>query len=110
MPPPPPSPSVAATSTAAEELQEQLLALEEELTWREEALTPWEDKSKISKKALVKFNADLAAEWAKVEATQKEYLDKMEVHITHARHYLSLDKMLTEKKVLLNERVRRRPL
>jgi hypothetical protein len=46
---------------AAEELQEQLLAWEEELTRREEALTAWEEKAKFSEKALVKVSADLDA-------------------------------------------------
>jgi hypothetical protein len=44
---------------------------------REEVRTAWELKAKISKKALVMVSADLDVEWAKVEATRKEYLDKM---------------------------------
>jgi hypothetical protein len=39
-----------------------------------------------------------------VEATQKEYLDKMEAHTTWAKHSLGLDKMLGEKKVKLDGR------
>jgi hypothetical protein len=49
----------------------------EELTRREEALAVWEKKAKIFAKALVKFSTDLDTERAGVEATQKEYLDKM---------------------------------
>jgi hypothetical protein len=70
-----------ATSATAEELQEQLLAWEDELTQMEEV------------------SVDLEAKQAKTEATRKEYLDKMEVHTAHAKHSLSLDKMLGEKKV-----------
>jgi hypothetical protein len=73
---------------------------------RKEALTAQEENDKISKKALVNVSADLDVEWAKVEATQKEYIDKMEVHTTRTRHSLGLDKMLGEKKVQLNERER----
>jgi hypothetical protein len=88
-----------ATSTSAEELQEWLLAWAEELTQREEALAAPEEKGSISEKALVKVSADLDAEWVKVEATQKEYHDKMEAHNARAKHSLGLDKMLQEKKV-----------
>jgi hypothetical protein len=46
-PPSPPSPSVAMASMVVEELQEQLLAQEEELTRREEALVLREEKARI---------------------------------------------------------------
>jgi hypothetical protein len=100
----PPPPSVVASSVVVvvEELQEQLLAWEEEPTRREEALSTWEEKTRISEKALAKVSVDLNAEWAKAEATRKEYLDKMEVHTTRAKHSLNLDKMLGEKKVELD--------
>jgi hypothetical protein len=88
----------------AEELQEQLLAWEEELTRREEALAAWEERVRISEKALAQVSVDLDAERAKAEATRKEYLDKMEVHTAHAKHSLNLDKMLGEKKVKLDRR------
>jgi hypothetical protein len=42
----------------AEELQEQLLAREEELTPTGEVLTMWDVKANISEKALVKVSAD----------------------------------------------------
>jgi hypothetical protein len=60
----------------------------------------------ISEKALAKVSADLDAERTKAEATQKEYLDKMGAHTTGAKHSLSLNKMLGEKKVELNVRER----
>jgi hypothetical protein len=78
---------------AADELEEQLLAWEEELMWREEVLATWEEKARISEKALAKVSADLDVEWANAEATQKEYLDKMEAHTARTKHSLSLDKM-----------------
>jgi hypothetical protein len=65
---------------AAEELQELLLAWEEDLTRREEVLAAREEKARISEKTLTKVSADLDAERAKAEATRKEYLDKMEAH------------------------------
>jgi hypothetical protein len=105
-PPPPLSPSIAVVLVAAEELQEKPLALEEELTWREEALAAWQEKARIFKKPLVKVSADLDAEWVKTEATRKEYIDKMEPHIAHAKHSLGLDKLLGVKKVHLDERER----
>jgi hypothetical protein len=61
-----------------------------------------EEKARISEKTLAKVSADLNAVRAKAEVTQKEYLDKMEAHTTHAKHSLSLDKMLGEKKVEFN--------
>jgi hypothetical protein len=86
-------------------LQEQLLVWKEELVRREEALTAWEEKVGISEKALIKVSANLdAAERLTVEATRKEYLDKMEAHITRTKHSLDLDKILGEKKVELDGR------
>jgi hypothetical protein len=92
--------------TMAEELQQQLLVREEELTRRKEDLAAWEEKAWISEKVLTNVSTDLDAEQAKVEGTQKEYLDKMEAHTTHAKHSLGLDKMLGEKKVELDGRLR----
>jgi hypothetical protein len=107
LPPPPPSPAaVTSVVVAGEELQELLLALEEELTSREEAPATREEKVRISEKALAKVSADLDNEWAKAEATWKDYLDKIEAHTAHAKHSLGLDKMLGEKKVLLDRRER----
>jgi hypothetical protein len=56
----------------------------EELTRREEALTTWEEKARISEKAPVMVNANLDAEQEKTEATSQEYLDKMCAHSAHA--------------------------
>jgi hypothetical protein len=67
---------------------------EEGLTRREKALIVQEEKAWISEKALVKASVDLDAEQAKIEATRKEYLNKMEAHSTRAKHYLGLEKML----------------
>jgi hypothetical protein len=66
---------------------------------REEALAMQEEKARIFEKSLVKVSADLDVERGKAEATHKEYLDKMEAYITHAKHSLGFDKMLWEKKV-----------
>jgi hypothetical protein len=89
---------------AAEELQEMLLAQEEELTWREDMLDGREEKASISEKALTKASAELNVERANDEATRKEYLDKMDTHTACAKHSLGLDKMLGEKKAELNGR------
>jgi hypothetical protein len=99
----PPPPFVVAASASEEGLQEHLLA-REEMPWREEALVAREEKARISEKALVYVSSDLDAEWAKAEATQKEYLDKMEAHTSRTKNSLGLDKMLGEKKVQLDER------
>jgi hypothetical protein len=93
-------------AVAIKELWELLLEREEELTRREEALATWEEKVRISEKALTMVSADLDAERAKAESTQKEYLDKIEAHTTRVKHSLGLDKMLGEKKVLLDGRER----
>jgi hypothetical protein len=93
-PPPPPSATIALAAAVAKELQEQLLAREDELTRREEALAAQEEKARISEKALAKVSADLDIERAKAKATQKEYIDKMETHTARAKHSLGLDKML----------------
>jgi hypothetical protein len=53
-------------------------------------------------KALSKVSADLDFERAKAEATQKVYLNKMEVHTARAKHSLGLDKMMGETKVKLD--------
>jgi hypothetical protein len=42
------------------------------------------EKVGISEKALVKVTSNLDAERVKAEATQKEYLDKMETHAARA--------------------------
>jgi hypothetical protein len=88
------------------ELQEQLLAREEKPAWREQAFFALEEKDGIAEKALIKVSVDLDAKRAKDEATQKEYLDKMETHIACAKHSLGLDKMMGEKKVELDGRKR----
>jgi hypothetical protein len=90
----------------AEEMQEQLLEWEEELTRREEALAVQEEKVRISMKALVKVSANLDAEWAKAEATQKEYIDKMEVHTARAKNSKGVPHQVAggEEKVHLNGR------
>jgi hypothetical protein len=90
-------------AAAAEELHELLLAWEE-LTWREEVLATGEKKAMILEKAIAKVTTDLNTDQAKAVATWKEYLDKMEAHTTWAKHSLSLDKMLGEKKVELDGR------
>jgi hypothetical protein len=106
-PSPPPSPAVATpVLVVAEELLELLLPWEEELTRREEALAAWKEKARISKKTLTKVSDDLDAERTKAEATRKEYLNKIEAHTACAKHSLDLDKMLGEKKVLLDGRER----
>jgi hypothetical protein len=65
-PPPPPTPTAAApTPMASDELQELLLA------WEDEQLAALDEKAKILEKALAKVNVDLHTERAKVEATQK---------------------------------------
>jgi hypothetical protein len=97
---------VTPAVAAGEELQELLLTQLEELTSREEALAMREEKVRISEKALTKVSADLDNEWAKAKATWKEYLNKIEAHTTHAKQSLGLDKMLGEKKVLLDRRER----
>jgi hypothetical protein len=101
----PPRPTTATpVMAAAEELQELLLAWEEELMQREEVLAMWEEKARISEKSLTKVSDNLDAERAKVEATRKDYLDKMEAHTTRVKHSFGLDKMLGEKKVKLDGR------
>jgi hypothetical protein len=85
-----------------DELQEKLLAREEELTQREDALVTLEEKARIYDRALVKVSTDRDAKWAKTKATHQEYLNKMHAHTARAKHTLSLDKMLGEKKVLLD--------
>jgi hypothetical protein len=74
------------------------------LTRREEALASRVEKAEIAEKDLIKVSADLDAKRAKVEATRKEYLDKMEMHIARTKRSLGLDKMLGEKRAKLDER------
>jgi hypothetical protein len=69
-----------------------------------EELAVREEKVRISEKALAKVSADLNPERAKAEATQKEYLNKMEAHSAHAKHSFGFYKMLGEKKVELDGR------
>jgi hypothetical protein len=61
---------VTPVVAAIEELQELLLAREEDLTWREDAFAAREEE-RISMKALTKVSAHLDTERAKPEATQK---------------------------------------
>jgi hypothetical protein len=85
---------VVTSVVVAEELQEQLLALEEKLTRREKALDIRAEKAMISKMATVKVSADLDTEWVKTDATRHEYLDKMQAHTARAKHTLGLNKIL----------------
>jgi hypothetical protein len=104
---PPPSPTTVMPAVAVVQvLQELLLTREEVLTQREDTLVVQEEKARISQKALAKVSADLNAERTKAKATQREYLDKMVAHTAHAKHSLSLDKMLGEKNVELDGRER----
>jgi hypothetical protein len=97
---------VVASVVVAKELQEKLLAWEEDLTQREEALAVREEKARISQMALVKVSANLDSEWAKTEATHHESLDKMCTHTARAKHTLGLGKMLGENKILLDGKER----
>jgi hypothetical protein len=63
-----------------------------------------EEKARISEMALVKVRADLHVKRVKTEATRLEYLDKMHMLTACAKNTLDLDKMLGEKKVLLNRK------
>jgi hypothetical protein len=104
---PPPSPTTVMPAVAVVQvLQELLLTREEVLTRREDTLVVQEEKARISQKALAKVSANLDAERTKAKATQREYLDKMVAHTAHAKHSLSLDKMLGEKNVELDGRER----
>jgi hypothetical protein len=85
---------------------EGLLVQEGELTWREEALAVREEKARISEKALVQVSAALDVERTKVEASQQEYLNKIEAHNARGNNVLGLDKILEEKKVELDGRER----
>jgi hypothetical protein len=64
----------------------------------------WEEKARIFEKALVKVSSDLYTKRVKTKATHQEYLDKMRAHTDHGKHTLVLDKMLGEKKALLDEK------
>jgi hypothetical protein len=59
---------------------------------------------RILEKGLAKVSVILNAEHAKAEATQKEYLNKIEAHTAHTNHSLGLNKTLGEKNVLLDGR------
>jgi hypothetical protein len=91
---------VAPSATVVEEL----LALEGELTRREEAPVKREEKARISEKALAQVSASLDEEWTKVEAARQEYLDRITEHTTRDRQVLNFDKMLGEKRARLDER------
>jgi hypothetical protein len=91
-------------AVVAEDLEKQLLAHEEQLTWREEALAMWDEKATILERALAMVSANLDTNRAKAEATRKEYLNKMEAHTARAKHSLGLDKMLGEKNFELDGR------
>jgi hypothetical protein len=67
-----------------------------ELTQREEALAAWEEKARISKKALAQVSASLDKDQIKGEAIRHEYLDQLVEHIAHGRQVLNFDKMLGE--------------
>jgi hypothetical protein len=107
LPLPSPLPGLAVATSmmvVVGEVQELLLAWEEELIRSEEALASWEEKARVLDNALAKVSAGLDAERTKAEVTRKEYLDKMVAHTAHAKHSIGLDQMLVEKKVDLNGR------
>jgi hypothetical protein len=106
-PPPPPSPTTTVfVVETIEEMQKLLLSWEEELMWREEALVVREEKVKISEKSLTQVSATLDTEWAQAEATQQEYLDKIQAHTDHGKHVPDLNKMLGERKEELGRKER----
>jgi hypothetical protein len=53
--------------------------------------------ARILEKVIAKVSDDLDTEWAKAEATRKEYLDKIKAHTTCVMHSLNLNKMMGEK-------------
>jgi predicted ribosome quality control (RQC) complex YloA/Tae2 family protein len=87
-----------------EEMQKLLLSWEEELMWREEALVVREEKVKISEKSLTQVSATLDTEWAQAEATQQEYLDKIQARTDHGNQVLHLDRMLGKRKEELDRK------
>jgi hypothetical protein len=58
----------------------------------------------VSERALRSVSLELDAEHAKTEATQQGYHEKLLVHMAWIKHTLGLDKMVEEKKVLLEEK------
>jgi hypothetical protein len=102
---PPPHPAMT-TAAVVGELQEHLLAKEEQLTLREEAIAIWEKGVGVSERALGKVRLELNMERVETKATRHEYLEKMCVHTACVKHMLNLDEMLGEKKVLLSEKDR----
>jgi hypothetical protein len=102
---PPPIPATAVPAVVmVEEMQELLLAREEELTWREESLAAREEKVRISEKALAQVSVAVDAERVKAEATQQEYLNRIQAHTDCGKQVLDLDKMLGERKEELDGR------
>jgi hypothetical protein len=65
---PSPPPGVVVTSTVMEELQEQLLALEDELNSREGVIVAWEDGFAASERVLGKACMERDAECTQAEA------------------------------------------
>jgi hypothetical protein len=61
---------------------------------------------KVSERALGRVSLELNTERAKTEATWKGYLEKLRVHMARIKQTHGLDKMLEEKKVLLEEKKR----
>jgi hypothetical protein len=57
-----------------------------------------EENVRIFEKALAHVNAALSTEWAKAEATQQEYLDKLHAHTNSSKQVLDLDRMMGERK------------
>jgi hypothetical protein len=65
-----------------------------------------EEKARIFEKPLAQVSAALDAERAQVEATQQEYLDKIQAHTDCSNQVLDLDRMLGERKEKLDRKER----
>jgi hypothetical protein len=83
---------------------EEFLAWEGKLTHWEEALFMREDEAWIPEQALVQASTALDEEWAKADATQYDYLNKIKAHTTRSKQVLDLNKVSAEKKVELDGR------
>jgi hypothetical protein len=97
------SPPQVVSLVTVVELQEQLLAQEEQLTLHEDVIAIQEKGIEVVEWVLGMVSLELNGMWTKTEATRQGYLEKLQAHTARMKHTVDLNKILGETKVLLVE-------
>jgi hypothetical protein len=93
---------MAMKSPVVEELQEQLLAREQEMNSREGAIATWEDGITSSERSLGRACMERNANHAQTEAIRQDYLTRSRALTSSFKDSINFNKMLEECQILLS--------